>query len=274
MQLPETLRILCIGAHPDDCEVRVGGTAARWRDRGHSVTLLSVTNGQSGHHEMAAPHLIARRRDEARRAAAVIGAESRVLSLPDGHLMPTLENRLTLIRVIREISPHVIVTNRPNDYHPDHRYASQLVQDSAYSLMVPGIAPDAPAMRFNPVILYWWDRFCNPVPFAPSVVVSIDAYLDRKIEMLHQHESQVYEWLPWVAGTLDAVPADASARLEWLRHTYAARQQPPLSALYRDHLRERYGAAEGERVREAEAYELCEYGARPGADELARLFAE
>ena len=274
MQLPDTLRILCIGAHPDDCEVRVGGTAARWRDRGHAVTLLSMTDGRSGHHEMSAHALIARRREEARRAAEVIGAESRVLPLPDGHLMPTLENRLMLIRVIREISPHLIVTNRPDDYHPDHRYTSQLVQDSAYSLMVPGIAPDAPAMRFNPVILYWWDRFRKPAPFSPSIVVSIDDCFARKVEMLHQHESQVYEWLPWVAGTLDSVPADSTERREWLRRILASRQQPPLSEMYRDRLIDRYGDVAGAGVWEAEAFELCEYGTQIGAPELDRVFAE
>ena len=274
MQLPDTLRTLCIGAHPDDCEVRVGGTAARWRDRGHSVTFLSVTDGRSGHHEMAGHRLVARRREEARRAAAVIGADSRVLPLPDGHLMPTLENRLMLIRVIREISPHLIVTNRPDDYHPDHRYTSQLVRDSAYSLMVPGVAPDTPAMRFNPVILYWWDRFRRPAPFAPSIVVSIDDYYARKIEMLHQHESQVYEWLPWVAGTLETVPAGSGERLEWLRRTLASRQQPPLSQMYRDRLVDRYGDVTGARVEQAEAYELCEYGTQIDASEIDRVFAE
>ncbi|TVR65920.1 MAG: PIG-L family deacetylase [Spirochaetaceae bacterium] len=272
-RIPESMRILCIGAHPDDCEISCSGMGALWREQGHSVTFLSVTNGQSGHHELAGSALVHVRTEEARRAAEIIGAESRVLPLPDGHLEPSLENRLLLIRVIREIAPHVIVTNRPNDYHPDHRYTSQMVQDAAYSLMVPNIAPEVEAMPFNPVILYWWDHFVFPGPFEPSIVISIDSVFDRKIEMMHQHTSQFYGWLAWVIGEMDSVPAGEEERKQWLRRFYRARYVPSVVDRYRDALRARYGEEGGERVVEAEAYSLCEYGSQASPDELEQIFA-
>ncbi len=272
IELPEKMRILCIGAHPDDCELFCGGIASLWRDHGHEITLLSVTNGQSGHHQLAGPDLVRRRAEEARRAAEVIGGTSRVLPLPDGHLEPSLENRLLLIRVIRWIVPHVIVTNRPNDYHPDHRYTSQLVQDAAFSLVVPNIAPDVQAMPFNPVIFYWWDHFLLPVPFDPTVVVPIDSVFDRKLEMLHRHESQFYQWLPYVTGSREDVPVDDEARRGWLRRFYDTWFDPPVADRYRDALVERYGPDPGNSVRQAEAYSLCEYGTRPSAEQVEQIF--
>ena len=265
------LRILCIGAHPDDCEFSCSGTAALWSRHGHEVTFLSVTNGQSGHHEQGGPQLIARRAEEARRAASIIGADSHILPLTDGYLVPSVDNRLMLIRAIRVVSPDMIVTNRPNDYHPDHRYTSQLVQDAAYSLMVPNIAPDVAAMPFNPVILYWWDSFKQPLPFDPAIVVSVDATFEEKLEMLHQHESQMYEWLPWVGGYSHEVPVPSDERKDWLRGRYKLRATPSVAERFREQLRERYGA-DGEAVIEAEAFELCEYGAQPAAEELEQLF--
>jgi len=265
------LRILGIGAHPDDCELSCGGTAALWSRQGHEVTFLSVTNGQSGHHGASGVQLIARRAEEARRAASVIGAESQILPLADGYLVPSIENRLMLIRAIRVVAPDVIVTNRPHDYHPDHRHAAQLVLDAAYSLMVPNIAPDVPALSFNPIILHWWDPFKLPVPFDPVTVVSVDQVFEEKLEMLHQHESQMYEWLPWIEGYAGEVPAASDERRDWLRGRYKLRVSPTLAERYREQLRARYGS-KGDAVMEAEAVELCEYGAQPSPEELARLF--
>jgi LmbE family N-acetylglucosaminyl deacetylase len=168
------MRILCIGAHPDDCEFRCGGTTALWCRQGNQVTILSVTNGQSGHHKLPPEQVSIRRKKEAAAASRIIGAESVVLPLPDGTLEPSVENRLMLMRSIRQIAPDIIITNRPNDYHPDHRYTSQLVQDCAYMLMVPNVASDVTPLRYNPVMFYWRDAFKDPVPFQPNVVINIE----------------------------------------------------------------------------------------------------
>lgn len=253
------LRILAIGAHPDDGEFKIGGMASLWANRGDRVCLMSVTNGQSGHHRDGGHALVERRMREAAAAAAVIQAESRVLPLPDGHLEPTLANRLLLIREIRSFSPDVILTNRPNDYHPDHRYTAQLVQDAAFSLTVPHIAPDSPALASNPLILYWHDAFQRPIPFQPSVVLGIDRAFETKLQMLHQHTSQMYEWLPWLDGDLERVPADETGRMDYLR-TWYQRHANPVAQMFREKLVARYGPAAAQIVH-AEAFEPCEYGA-------------
>jgi LmbE family N-acetylglucosaminyl deacetylase len=271
---PGHMHVLCIGAHPDDCEFRCGGTAALWRRQGNQVTMLSVTNGQSGHHELSPEQVSIRRKKEAKAASKIIGAESIVLPLPDGTLEPSVENRLMLMRHIRKIAPDIIISNRPNDYHPDHRYTSQLVQDCAYMLMVPNVASDVPALRYNPVVLYWADHFKEPVSFQPDIVLNIDPVFEQKLLMLNAHQSQVYEWLPWVGGiSLDTIPRDAQERMSWLKkYVKTRRKNSEIAEIYRDALIERYGRETGSKVEQAEAFQLCEYGTQPDAASLARIF--
>src|SRR5262245_38536918 len=151
----EPLRILILGAHPDDADIKAGGTAAKWCARGHTVRLVSLTDGGAGHQTLRRPALVERRRAEARAAGAVIGAAYDVLDLPDGELLPTLDARQRVIRLLREFRPDVLITHRPTDYHPDHRYTSQLVQDAAYLVTVPAIYPEIPHLERDPVILYF-----------------------------------------------------------------------------------------------------------------------
>src|SRR5438132_12976655 len=124
------LRILIIGAHPDDADLRAGGTASKWCRDGHQVCLLSMTDGSAGHHVFRGAALAERRRNEARAAAAVIGATYEVFNYPDGELQPDLPARQRLIRFIRTFHPDLILTHRPYDYHPDNRYSAILVQDA------------------------------------------------------------------------------------------------------------------------------------------------
>ena len=268
----ERLRVLFIGAHPDDCEGSCGGTGAKLAARGHTVRFLSVTNGESGHHEIGGAPLVQRRIAEAKAAAELAGIESQVLPIPDGHLEPTLENRLRLIRVMREFQADFVFTNRPNDYHPDHRYTSQLVQDSAFSVTVPHIAPEVPGLARNPVFLYWWDGFQKPYPFQAAVALNIDDVLDIKIRMIHAHTSQFYEWLPWHAGVLDQVPSDDAERLEWLRERISSHRPSRIAEECREQLIARYGEEKGAAIRCAEAFETCEYGAPFSAAEEERVF--
>lgn len=270
----ESLRVLVIGAHPDDCDLKAGGVASKYVLQGHTVCFVSMTDGTAGHHEQGGATLARRRRREMEAAANVTGIEYRILDAEDGRLRPTLSNRKTVIRLIREFDPTLVLTHRPNDYHPDHRYTSQLVQDGAYMVTVPNICPDAPALEINPVIAYLSDEFQKPAPFSPDVVVSVDDVVDQKLEMLSCHESQMYEWLPFNAGLQEEVPASPEARKQWLQSgtlpQMAARER--IAERYRDRLQERYGDEEGMNVTYAEAFEGCEYG-RPLTDEnVNRLF--
>jgi len=263
--------VLAIGAHPDDCDIGAGGVAALYARAGHRVHFLAATNGDAGHHEMGGAPLARRRLAEAKAAAAVVGIEYTVLDNHDGELEPTLANRRTIIRLIREITPDLILTHRPNDYHPDHRYTSLLVQDAAYMVTVPGVVAHTPHLPRDPVICYMADDFSRPYPFSPDVAVPIDAALDLKLEMLHRHTSQVYEWLPYNAGRLEEVPDGEEERRAWLREAYAPRSAHVVER-FRDLLAELYGAERASTVRYAEAFEASEYGAPLTVEARMRLF--
>jgi LmbE family N-acetylglucosaminyl deacetylase len=263
------LRIIVFGAHPDDCDHRVGGTAALWAAKGHAVKFVSITNGDAGHQSEGGGALAKRRRAEAQEAGRRFGiSEYEVLDNHDGELEPTLAVRQQVIRRIRQWQADVVIAPRPNDYHPDHRYTGVLVQDSAYMVVVPNVTPDTPPLRRNPVFLYAQDHFQRPNPFRPDVAVAIDSVVEQKIHALDAHVSQFYEWLPWVDGTLDSVPKDPAARLAWLRQQRSGRG---ISEELRAALRKWYGA-KAESVKDAEAFEVCEYGRRPSEADLRRLF--
>jgi LmbE family N-acetylglucosaminyl deacetylase len=262
------LNIIAFGAHPDDCDQRAGGIAAKYAALGHRVRFVAVTNGDAGHQTEGGGALAARRRAEAREAGRRIGIEYIVLDNHDGELLPTVNAREQIIRQIRQWKADLVLAPRPNDYHPDHRYTGALVQDAAYMVVVPNVTPDTPALRKNPVFMYFQDGFQKPNAFSPDIAVSIDDVIDKKVDMMDAHVSQMYEWLPWVAGTLDTVPKDAAARRRWLGET---RANAPTAAV-RAALVKRYGAERGNAVRHAEAFEICEYGTRPDEATIRKLF--
>lgn len=266
-----TIRVIVFGAHPDDCELEAGGTAARWAKLGHKVKFVSVTNGDIGHHEMAGATLANRRRAEVSRCAEILGIETEVLDIHDGELMPTLENRRTITRKIREWKADLVLAHRPNDYHPDHRYTGILVQDAAFMVIVPSFCPDVPALRKNPVFMYTEDDFQKPNPFTADVVVPIDPVFEKKVTCIDALESQFYEWNPWLFGYLGEVPKGKAERLEWTR-LRAEKRYGSLADRFRPKLVELLGEKEGSAVKYAEAFEICEYGTQPGKEELRRLF--
>jgi N-acetylglucosamine malate deacetylase 1 len=266
----KTLKILVIGAHPDDCDLSGGGTAALYRQHGHTVRFVSVTNGESGHHQKSGKELVDIRRAEAAASGKVCGITYDVLNNRDGRLQPTIEARFELIGLIREYDPDLILTHRPNDYHPDHRYTSQLVCDAAYMVTVPPIVPEVPALRRNPHIAYLPDYFERPYPHSPTVVVDVEPVIDTVVAMLDCHTSQFYEWLPYNQGRENEVPADPDARRAWLKEWYLER-----IARRADRNRELLIATYGERGRDMksiEAFEPCEYGAPFDEAAIRRLF--
>jgi LmbE family N-acetylglucosaminyl deacetylase len=263
------LRIIVFGAHPDDCDLDAGGTAILWAQKGHAVKFVSLTNGDAGHQSEGGGALAKRRRAEAQEAGRRFGiAEYEVLDNHDGELEPTLTVRQEVIRRIRRWNADVVIAPRPNDYHPDHRNTGLVVQDTAYMVVVPNVCPDTPPLRRNPVYMYSQDGFQRPNPFRPDVVVAIDSVIDRKIQAIDAHVSQFYEWLPWVDGALDTVPEEPAARLAWLQQWRSFR---PLNDDVKAALRKWYGP-KADAVKDAEAFEVCEYGRRPTEAELRRLF--
>jgi len=262
-----TINVIMIGAHPDDCDLEFGGTAILFAQMGHHVKFVSMTNGDAGHQNMGGGHLAKRRMAEAKEAGKRFGVEYVVMDNHDGELMPTLENRLKIIREIRKWNADIVITHRPNDYHPDHRYTGILVQDAAYTVIVPNVAPDVPPLQKNPVFLYTEDRFQIPTPFRPDIAVIIDPVFDQKIYAMSAHESQFFEWLPWTSGDLDQVPADEKSRLEFL----AGRRTSTPDEKTIDCLRKWYGD-KADQAKHAEAFEICEYGRQPDDQEIKVLF--
>lgn len=265
------LRILVIGAHPDDCDVKAAGTAALYRRRGHDVRFVSVTNGESGHHRLRGEELAAIRRREAAAAGRVLGIQYDVLDYPDGRLQPTLQARDEIIGLIRNYRPDLILTHRPNDYHPDHRYTSQLVCDAAYMVTVPAVVPAVPHLRDNPAIAYLSDHFQRPYRFSPTVVVDIEPVIETAVDMLDCHRSQFYEWLPFNHRHEEEVPEDPAARRHWLGQRFRQRIAP-LADDCRDLIIATYGEDQGRRIQYVEAFEPCEYGAPIDAELQRRLF--
>ena len=268
------LRIICFGAHPDDAEYKSGGTAALWASMGHKVKLVSVTNGDIGHWSMAGGPLAKRRAAESGKVAERLGVTSEVLDIHDGELMPTLENRRKITILIREWDADIVITHRPWDYHPDHRYTGVLVQDAAYMVAVPFFCPTTPPLKKNPVFLYSSDRFLKPYPFEADIVVDVDSVFEQKVDALMALVSQTFEG--GALGSADkmaAAPPESKPELRraWLREKWDRRQSGEAKR-FRSGLIKWYGEGHAEKVKYAEAFEICEYGRQPTDEEIRQLF--
>ncbi|MHC4705272.1 MAG: PIG-L deacetylase family protein, partial [Planctomycetota bacterium] len=267
------LRIICFGAHPDDNEFRAGGVAAMWAAQGHHVKFVSCTNGDIGHWGIAGGPLAQIRTAEVERCAEILGIESGVLDIHDGEIMPTLENRRTFVRLIREWRADIVMCCRPNDYHPDHRYSAILVQDAGYMVTVPFFCPGVPYLKRNPVFLFYEDRFQKPNPFTADIVVGIDSVIDKKVESAVALASQTLEG--GCNGNERLYPADDPAkrkqREKEVRDRFHSRFGSTANR-FRDELAEWYGKNRAGKIKYAEAFEICEYGRRPSNEEIRKLF--
>ena len=268
------LRIICFGAHPDDAEYKSGGTAALWAQMGHKVKLVSVTNGDIGHWSMAGGPLAQRRTAESGEVANRLGVESEVLDIHDGELMPTLENRKKITILIRQWDADIVISHRPWDYHPDHRYTGVLVQDAAYMVTVPFFCPNVPPLKKNPVFLYSSDRFQKPYPFRADIAVDVSSVFDKKVDALTALVSQTYEGgALGSAEKMAAAPPESKPELrrEWLLERWKRRQGGEAQK-YRDALTKWYGEERALKIEYAEAFEVCEYGRQPTDKEIRQLF--
>lgn len=266
------VRIICFGAHPDDNEFRAGGIAAMWAARGHHVKFVSCTNGDIGHWGMAGGPLAQRRTAEVERCAEILGIETEVLDIHDGEIMPTLENRETIVRLIRKWRADIVMCHRPNDYHPDHRYASLLIQDAGYMVTVPFFCPGTPYLKRNPVFLYYQDRFQKPNPFTADIVVGIDKVIDKKLAAVLALASQTLEG--GCGGSEHLYPEDPTkrkAREQEVRRRFDRRFAGTANR-FREQLTNWYSKERAAKIKYAEAFEICEYGRRPSKEEIRKLF--
>jgi LmbE family N-acetylglucosaminyl deacetylase len=267
----DKVRVLVIGAHPDDCDIAAGGLAALYTEAGHVVKFLSMTNGDTGHHEMGGGELARRRYAETQASAAVLGIEYEVNDQHCGELMPTLENRRIVIRAIRLFQPDLVLTHPPDDYHPDHRNTSLLVQDSAYLVTVPGNLALTPHLRHNPVYGYMQGTVTTSKSFRPSVLADITPVIQKKFDMACAHESQFLEWIPYNQNRLDEVPQEKAAQKPWMIEFWKKRFLPFADA-WREELLKIYGPSRGAKIQYIEAIDICPFGAQPDEAARRRLF--
>lgn len=254
----QPLKLLILGAHPDDAEFRAGGLACVYRALGHTVKMVSVTDGGSGHHAMEREALIARRKKEAASAAKIIGAEHETWYFADGFLQPTLELRERIIREIRAFAPDLVLTHRPDDYHPDHRAVGHAVRDASYLVTVPLVVPEVPALKRDPVVAYMYDHFTKPYPFQADVVVDVTSHIEKILAMLAAHESQLFEWLPYNRRETDSVPNDPGVRAKVVHDFYHDRAHH-LAQTYRAQVLAKYGAEAIANIEWVEVFEISEY---------------
>ena len=253
------LSILCFGAHPDDCDLRFGGAAMKYRALGHRVKFVSMTNGDTGHFSMGGGPLARRRNEEAQAAGKVADIEYQVLDIHNGELEPNVSLRKLVIRLMREAEADLVMCHRANDYHPDHRAVGTLVQDAAYTVTVPNVAPLTPRLTRGPVVGYFYDNFRLPNPYVPHIAIDTDDVFDRKVDMVHCHECQMYEWLPYSGGRLDEVPESEEERKVWLK-AQLLKRFGGVADNAREALKQLYGAERGSSVKTAETVSISEYG--------------
>lgn len=257
-----TLTYMFIGAHPDDADIDCGGTALLLKQSGHTVVFVSLTDGSAGHQDMGREELAARRKEEAQKVSQRLGIKYEIMDNFDGDLVASLENRRKLIRLIRSHKPDVIISPRPNDYHPDHRATGQLVQDCSFLLTVPMICPDIPPLKQNPYIFYHHDKFSKPTPFTPEILVDITSIIDQKMQNVALHESQIFEWMPFIEHFDDQTPSPQAGYLDWMKRHFG-----------------NYGGVERflsllnkPEAKYLEAFERCEYGSPVTVEVAKQLF--
>ena len=186
------MKVLAFGCHPDDVEVACAGTLAKYVNEGHEVTVCHVANGNRGHAIIMPDELRAMRREEAKKAGSLAGIKVVTCDIDDVMVYDNKEQRDRVVDVIRAEQPDVIITHSPNDYMPDHTAVSKLVFDATFAASVPHYETSvAGAAELTP--LYYMDTLAG-VNFMPTEYVDITSTIDKKLEMLECHVSQM-KWM-------------------------------------------------------------------------------
>ena len=265
------LRLLILGAHPDDPDISAGGLASIYTEHGHTVKMISVTDGSAGHQTLPREELKQIRRQEAANSGKVIGAEYITWDYVDGYLEPNIELREAIIREIRTFKPDLVLTHRIHDYHPDHRAVGMAVRDASFMVTVPTVVPDAEALRIDPVVAYMTDLFTDPTKHRGDIVIDIDDRVDIVTNMLDCHKCQVYDWLPYNENILDQVPESDEEKLKYLKNWYL-KFIGQFADRHRERLLALYGNLHGSQVKYCEALEVSEYARELTPELKEKLF--
>lgn len=187
------MRVLAVGAHPDDLEILAAGTLARYRAEGHHVTMCHVASGNRGSYHSTMEETAATRLAEARAAADQIGASHLSLHIPDCEVDASdLAQRRLAVDLVRTARPDLVITHPPNDYMGDHNEVSRLLFDASFFASVPLLETEEAPHDIVPA-LYYMDTL-NGLGFSPTEYVDITNTIDIKTQMLQAHSSQL-DWL-------------------------------------------------------------------------------
>lgn len=271
---PGPLRVMVIGAHPDDPDIISGCLSVKLISEGAEVVFVSMTNGCMGHHRLSPEETAATRKKETQEAKKRFGLKDYiVLDNDDCQLAATYENRVKVAKLIREFAPDFVITHRTCDYHVDHRATGTLVMDAGYLLGVPHWIPEVPAQRLRPVFLYMTDQFSNPREIRPDIMLDATPYLDKWCDGLDAQVSQFYDWLAYDKGVEGEVQAlgdrsDLAKRNAYLRKYWSWRRRLDAER-FADVWRERY--PDRPVPTDIETFEVSEYGRAPTEEDLNLL---
>src|SRR5918912_714803 len=173
------MRVLAVGAHPDDLEILCGGTLVRYVQDGHEVVMCHATLGNRGSYVHTSEEIARIRGEEARRAAAVAGAEHATLGFSDAEIdAADSEQRLAVVDLIRDTRPDLIITHFPGDYMSDHDEISKLVFDCSFHATLPLLDTGKP---YHPTVtpIYYMDTLMG-IGFQPTEYVDVSDTIDVK----------------------------------------------------------------------------------------------
>jgi len=268
----QDIRVIVIGAHPDEPDIYAGGIGSLYASLGHSVKFVSLTNGCGGHYEQQGEELVNRRKQEAVEAAKRMGVlEYEVLDIADGDLTPDPQTRREVVRLIREWRADIVITFHPEGgRHADNRYAGKVVSDAvSFIAQTPNYLPEVPCLTKSPIFLLMPDYSMRPY-YSPDIVIDFSEVVEQKLLGCDAHATQFYEFTPWQGGFLDQVPQDWEGKRQFLLEHW--RMFFHVSEEMKPALEKAYGAKHASKVVYAEPFELAKYSRKPDAAELARLF--
>jgi bacillithiol biosynthesis deacetylase BshB1 len=193
------MNVLVVGPHPDDQELGMGGTIARFAEQGHDVLLLDMTDGEPTPHGD-----LETRAREAARAAEILGVRRRLLGLPNRLLVHSIEARHLVAGVIREHRAEIVFTPFLPDAHPDHVATTRIVEDARFDAKL--TKTDLPGAPIYPRhLFYYYCTHLRTIP-QPSFLFDISGYEQRKRDAILAYESQFVapEKNRWIVESLDA----------------------------------------------------------------------
>jgi LmbE family N-acetylglucosaminyl deacetylase len=187
------VRVLAVGAHPDDLEILCGGTLARFVREGHEVVMCHATTGDKGSFVHTSEEISRIRTAEATRSAEICGASHATLGLRDGEVLASdPDQRRLVIDLVREARPDLVITHSPDDYMSDHNEISKLVFDCSFHATIPLFETEK--SRHETVTPIYFMETISGLGFCPTEFVDVSGVIDVKAAMLEAHESQL-SWL-------------------------------------------------------------------------------